>query len=118
MSAEIVNTTDGILTVRITGKLAHSELTAVQNQATPIIKKQDKANMLVIIEKFDGREPGTEWQDKTWQKENHPYIGKIAFVGERKWEEVIYMFLWEREFPVEYFQPNEVDKARKWLGAK
>jgi hypothetical protein len=118
MSAEIVNTADGILTVRITGKLTFPEMRAMQNQATSVLRKQDKTNLLLLMEDFQGREQGTEWQDKSWQKENHPFIGKVAVVGDKKWEEMVFMFLWARNFPLEYFQPNEVDKARIWLGAK
>jgi len=41
----------------------------------------------------------------------------MAIVGEKKWEGPALMFTGKgfREFPIEYFQQNELDKAQAWL---
>ncbi len=118
MSAEILNTADGILTVKIAGKLTLPELRAVQTQAAKILEGPNKMPILIFADNFQGWEPGGDWEDKSFQKKNDPFIGKIAMVGEKKWEELAFMFIGYRKFPVEYFKSDEIDKARAWLTNK
>jgi hypothetical protein len=49
--------------------------------------------------------------------ENDPYIRKMAIVGEKQWEELALIFAasWVRKFPIEYFQPADLERARAWL---
>ncbi len=116
MSAEIVNTADGILTVRVSGKITQPEFRAVQAQAGLVLQKQNQMGILILSQDFEGWDWKTgDWQDKSWQKENDKFISKLAIVGEKKWEELGFMFISAREFPVEYFQPGDVAKAREWL---
>jgi hypothetical protein len=44
----------------------------------------------------------------------------MAMVGEKKWEQLALIFAAKpiRKFPVEYFQPAELEKARTWLAAE
>jgi hypothetical protein len=41
----------------------------------------------------------------------------MALVGDRQWEELASLFTGKgfREFPIEYFEPGEIDKAQAWL---
>jgi hypothetical protein len=41
----------------------------------------------------------------------------MAIVGEKKWEDLTLMFVAKglRSFPIEYFQPVELARARAWL---
>jgi hypothetical protein len=117
MSAEFVNTASGILTVRITGKLTCPELRAAQKGATEIVQQQSKMRILVLAGDFQGWERGGDWGDLSFQTENDPNIAKMAVVGERKWEDLALVFAGKgfRQFPVEYFQPADLTKARAWL---
>mgnify|MGYP001159154851 CR=1 FL=1 len=117
MGAEIVGIADGILTVRITGKLTQPELRAAQNQMAASLQRQSKTRILVLAEDFQGWAQGGDWGDLSFQMENDPFIEKMAIVGEKKWEDLALIFAAQglRKFPVEYFQTADLVKARAWL---
>lgn len=118
MSAKIVDTARGILTIKITGKLMRSELVEVQKKAGEILRKEGRMRILIVTESFQGWGPGgDEWGDISFQTEHDQFIEKLAIVGEEKWEDLALIFVSKglRRFPVEYFQPAELAKARAWL---
>ncbi|HWN95376.1 MAG TPA: STAS/SEC14 domain-containing protein [Methylomirabilota bacterium] len=120
MSAEITNTADGILTLKITGKLTQPELAAVQKQAAEILQQKGELSVLVLTEGFQGWERGGAWGDLSFPIENDAFIEKLAIVGEKQWEDLALLFASKgfRKFPVEYFSPADLGKARAWLAAK
>ncbi len=120
MSAKIVDTARGVLTIKITGKLAQSELAEVQKKAGEILRKSGKMSILILTENFQGwGAGGEEWGDLSFQDQHDPLIAKLAIVGEEKWEDLALIFVSKglRRFPVEYFQPAELAKARAWLAS-
>ncbi|NLH71684.1 MAG: STAS/SEC14 domain-containing protein [Verrucomicrobia bacterium] len=119
MSAEIVDRTEGVLTVKITGKLTQPELAAVQKQAGEILKQQGRGRILVLIENFTGTVKAGDWGDISFQAQYDRLIEKIAFVGEKKWEDIVLLFTGKgvRRVPIEYFKPDDLTKAKAWLTA-
>jgi SpoIIAA-like len=119
MGAEIADTSNDIVTVKVTGRLTEPELAAVQRRTAEIIRKQGKVSILILAEAFEGWERGGEWNDFSMQEQNDPYIEKMAIVGDRRWEDLALMFTAKglRPFPIEYFTPGELAKARIWLAA-
>jgi len=117
MSAEIISHFDGIVTIKITEKLTQAELTALQQEAFAIIGREGGIRVLIICEDFQGWDKAGDWDDVSFQVKSDPYINKMALVGAKKWEELALMFTGKgfREFPIEYFEPGEIDKARAWL---
>jgi SpoIIAA-like len=118
MSAEILSADGELLTARITGVLAQPELAALQQSAAGIIRQHGHVRMLIIAEDFLGWQKGGDWDDVSFM-ENDPYIRKMAIVGDKKWEELALLFAAQtmRKFPIEYFQPADLTKARGWLMA-
>jgi hypothetical protein len=117
MSAEIVSNDEGILTIRITGRLAQPELAASQKAAAEILRQQGRSRLLVVADRFQGWEKGGDWGDLSGQAELDPYVEKMAIVGEQKWQDLALVFAGKgiRHVPVEYFLPADMEKARAWL---
>lgn len=117
MAAEIISFSDNILTMKISGKLAETELRAVQTKSAMLIRQHGAVRILVVAEDFQGWEGTGDWGDLWFQVENDRYIAKLAMVGEKKWEELSLVFTAKgmRPFPIEYFAPNEEALARAWL---
>ena len=117
MSAEFTNYTDGILSARISGKLTHTELVALQHAASDLIKLEGKVRLLVMVEDFQGWERGGDWGDLSFQSEHDAHIEKMAIVGDRKWQDLALLFASKglRKFPIEYYESGELAKARAWL---
>lgn len=119
MSADIIDTKDGILVVRISGKLASAELAAVQQRAAEIAKAHRRLRILVLAEDFEGWEKAGNWGDLSFQMENDQYIERMALVGEKKWAALALLFTAKglRKFPIEFFPPDAVAEARAWLAS-
>lgn len=117
MSAEIVTASDGMVTARIAGKLTQPELTALQDATSEFIKKQGRARILVLVEKFEGWHREGDWGDLSFSMQYDAQIEKMAIVGDRKWEDLALLFAAKglRKFPIEYFAAQDMDKARAWL---
>lgn len=117
MSAELGEYTDGIVSARISGKLTHAELVALQHAASDLIKREGKVRILVVAENFQGWDRGGDWGDLSFQSEHDAHIEKMAIVGERRWQDLALVFAskWFRKFPIEYYEPGELAKARAWL---
>jgi len=119
MSAEIVSNSGGVLTARISGRLTQPELAALQASAKDSIRQQGQVSFLIIVEDFQGWREGDDWSDVSFM-DNDPYIGKMAIVGEKKWEQLAVIFAAGpiRKFPIEYFQPADLERAQAWLTAE
>ena len=119
MSAEIVSNSGGILAARISGRFTQPELAALQASAKASIREQGQVSFLVIIEDFQGWRDSDDWSDVSFM-ENDPYIKKMAIVGEKQWEELALIFSASpvRKFPIEYFLPADIERARAWLAAE
>lgn len=117
MSAQIIATTDGIVTVKISGKLAQPDLLAVQQEAAKILHSGGRAGVLIIVEDFQGWEKEGDWGDLSFQLHNDSQIARMAMVGDRKWEDLALLFVAKgiRKFPIEFFPPSEMARARAWL---
>ncbi|MGZ8157695.1 MAG: STAS/SEC14 domain-containing protein [Methylobacter sp.] len=117
MSAKIISNFEGIVTAKITGLLNYEELLKLQESVFNIIAQLGKIKALIICEDFQGWSKEGDWGELSFQNQTDPYINKMAIVGDRQWEELAMMFTGKglREFPIEYFQTEELDKAEAWL---
>jgi len=117
MSAEIVNISGGLLTIKASGILTYPELKAAERASTELIHQQGKIRVLVILEDFRGWAQEEDWGDTTFLDEHDPFIERIAIVGAKRWEESALGFHLNglRKAAVEYFQPHELETARAWL---
>jgi hypothetical protein len=112
-----VNHTNGVITLKVSGKLTESELAAVQNATADVIRGGGQWRILVLTVKFSGWELGGEWSDFSLQSETDASIERMAIVGERRWQELALIFTAKglRPFPIEYFEPAHIAEARAWL---
>jgi hypothetical protein len=119
MSAEIVDASEGVLTIKISGKLRYSELAAAQKTAAETLQKRGGSRLSVLAERFEGWEKGGDWGDLSGQAQLDAQIERLAIVAEKRWEDVALMFAGKgiRHIDIEYFPPTELPKARAWLAS-
>src|SRR4051812_22146987 len=117
MSTEIVNNRDGILTVKVTGRLSQTDLLITQQAAADVLRVHGGSRVLLVAEDFEGWEKGGNWGDMSAQGELDAYAERIAIVGDEKWKDLALLFTGKgiRHVAIEYFLPPEVEKAREWL---
>ena len=119
MTVEVLGVSEGIVEFSVTGKLTEQELASAQQSAADFIREHGKVRILINAEGFDGWEQGGSWNDFSFEEEFDPFIEKMAFIGDRKWEDLVLVFSNKgfREFPMEYFDIADADQARAWLSA-
>ncbi|MCL4791829.1 MAG: STAS/SEC14 domain-containing protein [Gammaproteobacteria bacterium] len=119
MAAELVSVDDGLVTLRVSGRLTQSELASLQQRSAGIIRQTGTVRVLVLVEHFEGWEQGGQWDDFSFQEANDPHIARMAIVGDEKWRDLALLFTSKdlRQFPLEYFAADQLAAARAWLAA-
>ena len=117
MSASIESAANGLITIRITGKLLQPEWVNLQTQSGKYIEQHGAVRILILTEKFQGWERGGDWGDLSFQAKYGKCITRMAIVGEQRWEDLTLMFTAKgfRPFPIEFFGAAEVGRAQAWL---
>ena len=118
MSVDCQQDDSGLLTMKIRGKLNSSELAAAQRAAAAALRQKSGLCILVQCEAFEGFAQGGDWGDLSFQI-NDVLIEKMAIVADQKWKDSVLMFVGKgfRKFPIEFFAPDQIDRAREWLGS-
>jgi len=118
MALTIIDASGSILSAKISGELAHSEVSQIQAAARAAIQRCGKISALFILENFQGWKREDAWGDVSFLIEHDKEIAKIAVVGDEQWRDLVYAFLAKgfREAAVEYFLTADLAKARAWLG--
>ncbi len=119
MAVTIQRESDKLLVVRITGLLKKSELDDIQAAAAKQLstKSESRINILIIVENFQGWERNADWGDISFYAEHGDKMGKIAIVGDPKYETDLMMFMGAgiRPVPIKFFPLNHLGQAREWL---
>lgn len=119
MSAELLDATFPVLTIKVSGKLTSEELAASQRVAGELIKKMGTARLLIIVDDFQGMEKGGDWGDVSFQMEHDDFIERIAVVSEPQWKQSAMLFTGKgiRRVAIEHFLPAQIDEAQAWVKA-
>jgi hypothetical protein len=118
MGAKVHRETSGVWVVRITGALRKEELDAVQAHWIKAVAPHDEGKILIMVaEDFSGWVGGEVWGDMSFFVTHGNRVGKIAIVGDAKWEDKMLMFAGAgfRQAPVKYFTRNQLAEAQAWL---
>lgn len=106
-----------ICEIRLSGVLRNEELTANQEKLAPHIEAGDQQRVPEIVDDFVGWERGGDCNNLDFMCSHGAKIAKIAFVGDKTWEDQLKMFVGAgfRSAPVGYFEPDCIEVARAWL---
>src|SRR5436309_9130511 len=83
---------DQHLLVRIHGLLRLRELEESQGAAAKMIREAGKVTLLILLDDFQGWEPGGDWGDMSFLIEHDNDIEKMAIVGQERWREQVLVF--------------------------
>lgn len=106
-----------ILELHLSGVLRHDEFIAHQQEVARLIDAGGSPRILVMVGDFQGWEKGGDWQNLDFMFSYGARIAKIAFVGDKQWEDQFKLFTGAgyRETPVGYFETGREEIARAWL---
>ena len=105
-----------LLVVNISGKVVKSDYDEFVPEFERLIKLNGKINVLFDMTDFSGWDMGALWEDIKFDVHHFNDIGRLAMIGESKWEEGMAAFC--KPFTtakVHFFHHTAADEARKWL---
>ena len=105
--------------LKINGKLTHEDYKLMIPIIENAIKGVEEPEIKVIVDAidFDGWDMEALWDDLKFSLGHIELFDKIAFVGNKKWEEyAIKISNWFMIGDIEYFQ--NMEDARNWINAE
>ncbi len=119
MIKRMYDSDDDILAIRISEKLTARDYRDILPFVEGAIEKHGKINMLWKLEDFQGLTVSAAVEDfKSWIKYNRK-ISRIAVVGEKRWEELLIKVIDPfMSAEVNFFEPDDMERARLWLAGK
>jgi len=117
MPYEIVKIDGPVMVIRIDGIVRLAEHQALQATAKKAIEGGIKPKVLVRAEGFKGWEKNVDWGDVSFLMAFGDEIEKMAFVGDEKWKDDVFMFTAKglRKTLIEYFPSSALAQAEKWI---
>ena len=117
MPIKIESQPNDIYTLHVSGIAKQAEFSEAQVILGRGIESGAKPRLLALLENFEGWERGADWNDLDFLFKYSNEIAKIAIVGDPRWEPQSLAFAGAgfRAAPVNFFPPDQIDKARRWL---
>ena len=102
--------------MKISGRLDHDDydlmVPMIENAISGI--RKPKIKVLVDAIEFEGWDLRAAWDDLKFGLKHNSEFTKLAFVGNKKWEEYgIKISNWFMNAKMRYFE--DIDEARQWL---
>jgi len=108
-----------ILVVLASGKLSRDDYEHFVPEMERLISRHGKINILFEMRDFHGWEAGALWEDTKFALHHFHDIGRLAVVGEARWEEAMTIFCKPfTKAEIRYFEHRQHDEALRWLRSK
>lgn len=117
MAAEIIESTDGLVRIRIWDQMCIADLQMLQEACKALMDQGYTIRLLIILENFQGWESSHDWETTGFMLDRDSQIQKMAFVGVEQWRDQMCAFVAKglRKFKIEYFSPSACAEAERWL---
>ncbi len=107
-----------MISAKISGKISKDEVEKIHLRIHDILKENDKVDFYFELEDFKGYTLKGFWEDIKVDSAHISDYGKMAVVGEKKWQE------WTAEATdfftsteVKYFDLKDKELAKTWIAA-
>lgn len=119
MTAEVTGFNMGVISLKLIGTLTEAALQSAERKIADMIRAQGSVRILIDAIEFNGWDLEGSWDDLSFEIENDAYIEKMAFIGDREWQDMILVFVGKRfrRFSIRYFDPTEYERARDWVSS-
>ena len=105
-----------MIEVELSGKISKEDYERLAPELERLIQRYGKIRVLVIMRDFHGWRMGALWQDIKFDLQHFKHFEKIAFVGEKKWQEwMSNICLPFTAGEIRYFRRDRLNEARQWL---
>lgn len=108
--------TQKFLEVHVSGKLSKEDYAELGPKVESLIKEHGKIRILFEMHDFHGWEMSALWEDIKFDIKHFKDVERLAFVGEKKWQEGMTKFCGPfTTATIRYFDHADIAEARTWL---
>lgn len=115
---QLVNTTkDNLVATILEGKISKTDVKLIHSRIDEILKNNQKVDFYFEMKDFHGYDLEGLWAAIKVEVSHLSDYGRMAFVGEKKWQEwaaKVTDFFTSSE--VKFFDLKEKEEAKKWIG--
>ncbi|GEQ87421.1 hypothetical protein ULMS_29290 [Patiriisocius marinistellae] len=107
---------ENLISAKLSGKISKNDVEKIHSKIHDILENNDKVDFYFEMDDFDGYTLKGFWEDIKTDSAHISDYGKMAVVGEKKWQEwatKITDFFTSSE--VQYFEMAEKEKAMIWI---
>ena len=117
MSYQLIKTLASENWIKLSGKLTVHDFQELQALGKLSLERFGQVGILVELEDFQGWSKESGWEDSIFLAEDENQMLKLAFVGDEKWKDEIYMFTGKpmRKTAIEFFPLDQLPEAKAWL---
>lgn len=105
-----------IVEVRVSDKLSREDYEQFVPEVECLIRENGKIRLLFEMKDFHGWDAGALWEDIKFDLKHFADIGRLAMIGEKKWEQWMAAFC--KPFTsaeIRYFDQSQSSDARSWI---
>lgn len=107
---------ENVIAAKIKGKITKRDIEKIHPMIHTITKKGHKVHFYFELEEFHGNGPKGLWADLKVDTAHISEYGKMAFVGEKKWQEwAVKAMDFFTGSEVKYFGFQDKAKAKNWI---
>ncbi len=107
---------NNLISAIIRGKVTKADIDKIHPLIHTIVKNGDKVDFFFELVNLEGYQLNGFWADLKVDASHISDYGKMAFVGEEKWQEwAINVTDFFTSSTVKYFDLTEKEEARKWI---
>ncbi|MEO8045383.1 MAG: STAS/SEC14 domain-containing protein [Spartobacteria bacterium] len=115
---KIIPEEGNLIRVEASGKLTQEDYDKLIPSWEKTIEQHGSMRLLLVLQNFEGWEPGAAWEDFRFSSSHQDKVERIAVVGEKAWQKWIMklgsFFLREN---LKYFDAPELAAAESWIRA-
>jgi hypothetical protein len=117
MTCRILNTLDSEHWIKVSDKLTVGEFRELQDLGKRSQECFGQFRVLIELDDFAGWSKETGWENLFFLTEKGSRISKIAFVGDEKWKDEVFMFMGKPllKTEIEFFPTDQLAQAKAWL---
>jgi hypothetical protein len=110
---------DGILEVRVTGKLTDEDYQQFVPAFESLANRHGKIRLLFEMVDFHGWTAVALWDDVKFDMAHFSAIERLAFVGDARWERGMALFCQPfTTATIRFFESAAIQEARDWLSSE
>ncbi len=115
MPYQLMKSQDQEIWIKITGQITPRDFQECQALVELGAERFHQAKVLIVLDRFQGWSKDETWTNASFLPDSE--IAKIAIVGDRRWEEQIFLFAGEpmRTAEMRFFSAGQLNDAQDWL---